>query len=82
MRSLAFDLFDKTQKDYNFIMSVRNGCQFILNVNRVQKEGPLALKYCTSKAQKERFDFIKDLTPYAHNKSYLSELLFEFNSIK
>ena len=41
-------------------MSVRNGCQFILNVNRVQKEGPLALKYCTSKAQKERFDFIKD----------------------
>ena len=60
MRSLAFDLFDKTQKDYNFIMSVRNGCQFILNVNRVQKEGPLALKYCTSKAQKERFDFIKD----------------------
>ena len=27
-------------------------------------------------------DFMKDLTPYPHNKSYLSELLFEFKSIK
>ena len=60
MRSIAYDLFDKTNKNFNFIMSVRNGCQFILNVNRVQKEGPAALKYCTSKAQKERFEFIKN----------------------
>ena len=60
MRSIAYDLFNKTHKNYNFIMSVRNGCQFILNVNRVQKEGPAVLKYCTSKAQDERLKFVKN----------------------
>ncbi len=59
MRSLAFNLFDKTSLDFNFIMSLRNGCQFILNTNRVQKKGPLELQYCTSKAQAERLEYLK-----------------------
>jgi len=59
MKSLAFNLFHKTKNEYNFIMSVRNGCQFILNTNRVQKNGPLKLPYCTSIAQNERLNFLK-----------------------
>ena len=39
MRTLAWNLKDKVNKlDLNFSSSLLNGCQFILNLNRVNKK--------------------------------------------
>lgn len=57
--TLTYDLWKNLDKEkYNLLTSIYGGCQFILNINRVDKNN-LKNKYnCNTKKQEERLKFI------------------------
>jgi len=60
-KSLSYNLFNRTNMNkYNFLTSIYSGCQFILNVNRVNKKTLKEFPNCSSKTQRERQNFINE----------------------
>ena len=61
MATLSFDLKNKLNKqNFNYMQSIKVGCQFILNLNRVNKK-TLRKGECNKEFQEKRLDFIKNL---------------------
>ena len=63
MNSLAWDLKNKINKlDLNFSSNIFTGCQFILNLNRVNKKTFKSSTDCNIKKQKDRRKFISSFS--------------------
>ena len=47
------------QNNYGFVTSLKKGCNFILNLNRVKKNKMKSNIRCNEKMQKQRLEFTK-----------------------